>query len=318
MPERFLHTGLVADPICKVHDTGWGHPEATSRYDAAFRALCTRGAIEHLEKIPCRAALDEELELCHEPYYVKLVQAEVAAGAATLSTGDADICLHSMEAARYAVGGVLNAVDAVVTGRVKNAFCLVRPPGHHATTERGMGFCLFNNAALAARHAQRRHGLGRVLIVDWDVHHGNGTQDIFYTDDSVFYFSTHQAPWYPGTGAPEETGSGRGLGFNLNCPCPAGAGRDEILPAFTDRLLPLMSTFRPELVIISAGFDSRVDDPLGNLKLTDDDFVELTHLMLALAREHAGGRVVSVLEGGYNLSGLGSAVAHHVQTLIEA
>lgn len=318
MADRFLHTGLVADPVCKVHDTGWGHPETASRYDAAFRALCTSGAIEHLEKIPCRLALDEELQVCHDPHYIQLVQAEVAAGAATLSTGDADICARSMDAARYAVGGVLNAVDAVMTGRVKNAFCLVRPPGHHATSNRGMGFCLFNNAALAARHAQRRHGIGRVLIVDWDVHHGNGTQDIFYEDDSVFYFSTHQAPWYPGTGAREETGTGRGLGFTLNCPCTAGDGRNEMLPAYTDRLLPAMERFHPELVILSAGFDSRIDDPLGQLRLTDEDFADLTRLMLETARAHAGGRVVSVLEGGYNLSGLGAATAAHVQALIEA
>lgn len=318
MTERFLHTGLVADPICKVHDTGWGHPETASRYDAAFRALCTSGAMDHMEKIPCRPALDEEIALCHVPSYIDLVRAESAAGAPTLSTGDADICPHSMEAACYAVGGVLNAVDAVVLGRVKNAFCLVRPPGHHAGANRGMGFCLFNNAALAARHAQRRHGIGRVLIVDWDVHHGNGTQDLFYNDDSVFYFSTHQAPWYPGTGAPEETGAGRGRGFTLNCPSAAGAGRAEMWPSYTDRLLPAMDTFRPELVILSAGFDSRAGDPLGSLLLTDEDFADLTRMMLDLARASAGGRVVSVLEGGYNLSGLGSAVAAHVQPMIEA
>jgi acetoin utilization deacetylase AcuC-like enzyme len=317
MAERFLHTGLVADPICKTHDTGWGHPECPSRYDAAFRALCTHGLIDLLEKIPCREALDFELARCHTRDYLALLEAEIAGGTATLSTGDTDVCAHSLEAARYAVGGVLNAVDAVCEGRVKNAFCLVRPPGHHATADRGMGFCLFNNAALAARHAQEIHGLKRVLIVDWDVHHGNGTQDIFYRDGSVFYFSTHQAPWYPGTGAREETGAGAGAGTTLNCPLPAGAGRAEHLAAIDDELVPAMDAFKPDLVIISAGFDSRIEDPLGHFTLTDDDFADLTGRLMDLARQHAGNRLVSVLEGGYNLSGLASAVAAHVRRLAE-
>lgn len=318
MMERYLHTGLVADPVCKLHDTGWGHPECPSRYDAAYRALCTQGLIDLLEKIPCRPALNDELALCHTHDYIALVEAEIAAGGATLSTGDTEICSHSLEAARYAVGGVLNAVDAVCSGRVKNAFCLVRPPGHHATADRGMGFCLFNNAALAARHAQQRHDVARVLIVDWDVHHGNGTQDIFYEDDSVFYFSVHQWPSYPGTGARSETGLRRGAGATLNCPLPAGSGRAEIFAAFEDELGPAIEQFRPSLIIVSAGFDSRAGDPLGGFTLTDEDFAELTDWVLARARAHAGGRLVSILEGGYNLSGLSSAAAAHVRRLVEA
>lgn len=318
MAERFLHTGLVADPICKVHVTGWGHPESPSRYDAAYRALCTQGLIDLLEKIPCREALDRELELCHTADYIDLVQREVASGASTLSTGDAEICPHSLQAARYSVGGVLNAVDAIYAGRVKNAFCLVRPPGHHATPDRGMGFCLFNNAALAARYAQVEHDAKRVVIIDWDVHHGNGTQDIFYDEGSVFYFSVHQAPFYPGTGARHERGVGPGTGATLNVPLPAGSGRAEIFAAFTDELAPAMERFRPDFVVLSAGFDSRVDDPLGSFLLTDDDFADLTDWATALARTHAQGRLLSVLEGGYNLSGLASAVATHVRRLIEA
>ncbi|MCO5067962.1 MAG: histone deacetylase [Kiritimatiellae bacterium] len=318
MYERFLHTGLVADPICKIHDTGWGHPESPSRYDAAFRALCTRGLIDLLEKIPCREALDSELLLCHPQTYIDLVEREVASGDTTLSTGDAEICAHSARAARYAVGGILNAVDAVYDARVKNAFCLIRPPGHHATADRGMGFCLFNNAALAARHAQQKHGARRVAIIDWDLHHGNGTQDIFYDDGSVFYFSTHQAPDYPGTGARDETGRGPGAGTTLNVPLPRGSGRDEIFSAFTQELGPALARFQPDFFVISAGFDSRIDDPLGEFRLTDDDFADLTDWILAQAKQFANGRVVSILEGGYNLSGLALAVAAHVRRLVEA
>jgi acetoin utilization deacetylase AcuC-like enzyme len=316
--ERYLHTGLVADPVCKLHDTGPGHPECAERYDTAFEGLARSGVLDYLEKIPCRLALERELELCHSRAYVDLVLAEVEAGVSTLSTGDTEVCSRSLEAALYAVGGVLNAVDAVVEGRVKNAFCLVRPPGHHATRERGMGFCLFNNAAIAARHAQQRHGVGRVLIVDWDVHHGNGTQDIFYEDDTVFYFSCHQWPWYPGTGSQGETGSGMGRGFTLNAPLPAGSGMNEVAAVFRSGLLPAMDSFQPELVVISAGFDSRAGDPLGELMLSDDDFAALTALVLDIAKTSGRGRVVSILEGGYALGGLASAVAAHVRTLSEA
>jgi acetoin utilization deacetylase AcuC-like enzyme len=217
--------------------------------------------------------------------------------------------------AARAAGAGLNAVDAVAGGRVRNAFCLVRPPGHHANATRGMGFCLFNNVAIAARYAQRKHGVGRVLIVDWDVHHGNGTQDIFYEDSSVFFFSTHQWPLYPGTGRADETGAGEGAGTTMNFPFPEGSGRAEILGAVQKSLIPAMEAHRPELVVISAGFDSRVGDLLGRFTLTDDDFVDLTRAVMEIADRYAGGRIVSMLEGGYNLDGLASAAAAHVGAL---
>jgi acetoin utilization deacetylase AcuC-like enzyme len=217
--------------------------------------------------------------------------------------------------ARAAAGGLLNAVDGVIAGDWANAFCAVRPPGHHATPDRGMGFCLFNNVAIAARYAQRKHGLERIAIVDWDVHHGNGTQDIFYEDGSVFFFSTHQSPWYPGTGAKDETGVGAGRGTTLNVPLPGGSGMKEIGAAFRGAFAEKMRDFKPDLILLSAGFDSRLGDPLGQFTLTDEDFATLTGVLLEMADSYAGGRLVSVLEGGYNQNGLAKAVESHVRAL---
>lgn len=315
--ERYLHTGLVADPICKKHETGWGHPECADRFDAVYAGLARAGLIDRLQGIPVRAATDDELALCHTRDYIAKVRGEIASGAHTLSTGDTSVSRHSFDVATKAAGGVLNAVSAVVTREVKNAFCLVRPPGHHATPDAGMGFCVFNNVALAARHAQARHGIDKVVIIDWDVHHGNGTQDAFYEDESVFYFSIHQYPWYPGTGAPSEQGAGPGKGYTLNAPLPGGAGGREVRDAFEKHFLPAMESFRPGLVLVSAGFDSREGDPLGGLRLRDEDFAELTRMLLRLADRHAGGRLVSVLEGGYDLAGLASASTAHVHELVE-
>lgn len=304
-------TGLVADPSCKEHHTGSRHPERADRFDAAV------GALDGLDlvHIDPRVAVEDEIALCHSLSYIKLVEREVMSGFHELSTGDTIISIRSLDAALRATGAVLNAVDAVMDGRAQNAFCIVRPPGHHATPVRGMGFCLFNSIAIAARYAQKKYKVGRVLIADWDVHHGNGTQDVFYTDGTVFFFSTHQHPWYPGTGAPEETGEGAGHGTTLNCPFPAGSGRKEILGAFQEKLLPEAERFQPELVLISAGFDSREGDPLGNFLLTDTDFADLTRVMREIADKHAGGRVVSVLEGGYSLTGLAAGVRAHVGAL---
>ena len=306
-------TGLLADSVSKEHITGAGHPERPERFDAALAAVKDL-KLTHIEP---RVASQDEIALCHGREYIRLVEREVMTGFHELSTGDTVICPRSLDAALRATGGVLNAVDAVIDKKVGNAFCIVRPPGHHATPTRGMGFCLFNSIAVAARYAQHKYRVGRVLIADWDVHHGNGTQDIFYNDGSVFFFSTHQHPWYPGTGMPDETGEGKGEGMILNCPFPAGSGRKEILGVFQERLMQSAERIKPELVLISAGFDSRINDPLGNFLLNDTDFADLTRVMREIADKHAHGRLVSVLEGGYSLSGLAAGVRSHVEALIQ-
>jgi acetoin utilization deacetylase AcuC-like enzyme len=304
-------TALAADKIATQHETGPGHPERPERFGAALGAVADLG----FQELPPRRAHEEEVALAHSLRYIRTVESEIHHGFHELSTGDTHVGIRSYEVALHAVGGVLNAVDAVVKGEAGNAFCIVRPPGHHAGAARGMGFCVFNNIAIAARYAQRKHGLQRILIADWDVHHGNGTQDIFYEDGSVFFFSTHQHPWYPGTGAAAETGEGKGAGTTLNCPLPAGSGREAILDAFQNRLIPAVDEFKPDLILLSAGFDSRLGDPLGHFRLQDGDFADLTKLMLELADRHADGRLVSVLEGGYSLTGLAAAVRAHAQAL---
>jgi acetoin utilization deacetylase AcuC-like enzyme len=306
---------IATDALCRKHDAGPGHPEQPRRYDAVREALEKAGLLEMGRVVGPRPVTREDLALAHDANYLEMAEREIAAGREQLSTGDTSVCRDSWAAALAAAGCALAAVEAVVKGDSKTAFCLIRPPGHHATADRGMGFCIVNNVALAARHARRRLGIERVLIVDWDVHHGNGTQDIFYEDGSVFFFSTHQWPWYPGTGRAEETGAGAGKGATLNCPLPAFSGRAEIFECFEKKLAPAMEVFRPELVLVSAGFDSREGDPLGHFRLTDEDFADLTRIVRSIANKTAHGRVVSVLEGGYNLAGLASAAVAHVKAM---
>ena len=311
-------TGYLWDSVYLEHDTGPGHPERPERLDAIDARLRSAEWYPLLHRLDPREAEVYELELVHEPEYVDLVRREVEMGRRELSTGDTVISPASYRVALATVGGILDAVDAVMAGQAKNAFCAVRPPSHHATPNRGMGFCVFNGVAIAARYAQTRHGIERVLIADWDVHHGNGTQDTFYTDGTVFYMSTHQAPFYPGTGFRSETGEGAGAGLTMNRPFRAGAGDAEIVGAFRNDLLPAAREFRPDLVLVSAGFDSRVDDLLGGFRVTDDGFRELTRIMLEIADIAGDGRLVSVLEGGYNLEGLAAGVYAHVDELVGA
>jgi acetoin utilization deacetylase AcuC-like enzyme len=309
-------TGLVIAAAYRDHVTGDGHPERPDRVRAIEDRLRADGLLDRARIIDPHPATDEEILRCHAADYLRIVTEDVADKRDRLSTGDTPLSPRSLATARLAAGGLIAAVDAVLAGRVKNAFAVVRPPGHHATPRKGMGFCLFDNVAIAARHAQAKHGLRRVLITDWDVHHGNGTQDIFYEDGSVLFFDTHQHPLYPGTGRADETGRGAGAGLTINCPFPPGAGRREIVGAFREKLVPAAAAFRPDLVLVSAGFDSRVGDPLGGFRLTDDDFAELTGIVREIADRYCDGRLVSTLEGGYALDGLASAAAAHVRALM--
>ena len=312
-----LPTGLVSHPCFRDHRTSRGHPECSERFDAALAGARESVPGEALLDIVVREATFAELALCHTEDYIKTAFRDVEIGRYTLSTGDTDVCADSFRVAQNAVGGTLNAVGAVLEGRVKNAACILRPPGHHAEADRGMGFCIFNNAAVAARYAQQREGIERVLIADWDVHHGNGTQWIFYDDPSVFYFSTHQWPHYPGTGMADDVGAGPGKGYTLNVPLAGGSARQEVLGAFERKLVPAMREFRPYFVIISAGFDCEAGDPLGGFGLQEKDFVDLTRVMLQIADEHAQGHLISVLEGGYRLEGLRTLFGAHVRTMAE-
>ena len=310
-----MKTGYLYDEIFLQHRPGKEHPESPQRLMAIDQALRVMPFFPELIPLRPRRATLEELLLVHHREYVDLTKRECKAGMSSLSTGDTDICPESYQVALSAAGSVLAAVDAVFSGTISRAFCAVRPPGHHAGPGRGMGFCIFNNVALAARYAQKKYGAKRVLIADWDVHHGNGTQDVFYRDGSVLYFSTHLFPHYPGSGAATESGLGAAKGLIINRPFPYGAGYREIVGAFRETLIPAAREFKPDFSLISAGFDSRKNDPLGGFQVDDNGFRELTRIMLAIAAVSGKGRLVSVLEGGYDLAGLASAVCAHLEEL---
>ena len=311
-----MSTALVHHPIYEKHDTGLGHPETPERYRVIVDAIKADAKLsERLIEIAPERALQGIVQAAHTKDHFRRIEHAFAEGLDRLDA-DTVISMQSFDAALFAAGGACRAVDAVMTGEADNAFVAVRPPGHHATAERAMGFCLFNNVAVAARYAQNKYPeIERVAIVDWDVHHGNGTQGIFYTDPSVFFFSMHQYPWYPGTGARSETGHGRGQGYTLNVPVKAHTPAETQKANFEAALADISDAMKPDLIIVSAGFDAHLTDPLGQLRLTDDDFVAMTGDVRAWADEVCGGRVVSCLEGGYNLDTLGETVRRHVEAL---
>jgi acetoin utilization deacetylase AcuC-like enzyme len=308
-----LTTLLVTDPIFLEHLVPDGHPERPDRLRAIAQALSDE-RFSALERRGAKPVDDAVLATAHDETYVAAVRAAIPQDGEAQLDGDTWVSPRSFEAASNAVGAACVAVDAVMSGEATNAFCAIRPPGHHAEADRAMGFCLFANAVIAARHAQRHHGAERVAILDWDVHHGNGTQALVWFDPSILYGSTHQMPLYPGTGAESETG----VGNVFNAPLAPGAGGVEFVEAFSTRLLPATNAFAPDLIIISAGFDAHWRDPLASLNLKEDDFAWATGELVELAGRHCGGRIVSVLEGGYDLRGLADSVAAHVAALMKA
>ena len=316
-PAGATKTGFVYGDVYLRHKTSAGHPERPERLTAIVNRLRETGLLEQLAAIEPRRALSEWITTEHALEYVARVAIACRGGDAHLDTMDVSVSPKSYDVALQAVGGVLAAVDAVMAGKVRNAFCAVRPPGHHALMDKAMGFCLFNNVALAARYIQKKHGLAKVLVVDWDVHHGNGTQAMTYADPTVLYFGIHQYPFYPGTGAAEEKGEGEGLGFTVNVPLPAGSGDAEYRKAFEEVLAPAARRFRPDFVLISAGFDAHANDPIGGMKVTAGGFADLTRIVRRVAAASARGRIVSVLEGGYDLKGLAASVEAHLRALME-
>jgi len=304
-----MRVGFYDDPLFREHDAGPGHPERPERLEALVRGLRTAGLLERLVALPARPATPAELLRVHTEQHLALVAS--TRGRTHRFDPDTRAGPQSGEAALFAAGAVVDAVDRVLDGELHRAFCAVRPPGHHATAGRAMGFCLFNNVAVAAAHALHR-GLRRVMVVDFDVHHGNGTQDIFYADPRVLYLSSHAFPFYPGTGALDEVGEGRGRGFTVNLPMPQGLGDEAYARVYREIVEPIGRSFDPELVLVSAGFDAHRGDPLAGMDLTRNGYAELADVCRSIAGGAAGGRVVAALEGGYSLEALaggGAALA---------
>ncbi len=307
-----MPTLYITHPACLDHRTPSGHPERPDRLRAIERALAA-DAFKPLIRVEAPAASLDTIALCHPMDYVTAVQDATPQQGLVQIDADTSMSPGSFEAALRGAGGAVHAVDQVMTGKAANAFVAIRPPGHHAETARPMGFCLFNNAAIAARHAQRKHGAERAAVIDFDVHHGNGSQDIFWSDASVMYSSTHQMPLYPGTGAVSESGEHDTI---VNAPLRPGDGGSQFRAAFETRILPRLREFKPDLIVISAGFDAHTRDPLANLNLVEADFAWATQQLMEIADKSAQGRVVSVLEGGYDLEGLAGSVAAHVTALM--
>jgi acetoin utilization deacetylase AcuC-like enzyme len=309
-----VNVGLVYDPIYLEHDTG-SHPENASRLTKTVDHLKHTGTMKQLVRISPRAATVGELSTVHTPTYISDVESFAQRGGGFLDP-DTIVSPASYNVALYAAGGLIEAVNAVMAGNVESAFALVRPPGHHAFRWEATGFCLFNNIAIAARYAITNYNLERILIADFDVHHGNGTQDTFYDDPHVLYFCTHQSPWYPGSGRVEETGDGDGKGTTVNVPLPAWCSDDEYLRVYDGILIPLARRFRPQLVLVSAGYDAHWSDPLAQMQLSVTGFANVMHLLKELAEELCDDRIVLTLEGGYNLDALAASTRATIDVLL--
>lgn len=313
-------TGLVLDSRFEDHDTGPGHPERPARLQAIREALTRTGLVSRCLSVPISPADEADILRVHSRTYYQRIELACAQGRPFIDVPDSAICPASLDIARQAAGAAIHAVDGVIEGRFTNAFCAVRPPGHHAEYDRSMGFCLLNNVAIAAARLINKHGLSRVVILDWDVHHGNGTQHLFESDPRVLFISLHGHPGvtYPGTGYEREIGIGAGEGFTLNIPMLPHSGDSDYRRAFDEKVIPSMEKFRPEFILISAGFDAHARDPLGNQSLETASFQWMTDVVTSLAGTYCSSRVVSLLEGGYDLTALGDSVAVHVSALCGA
>ena len=309
-------TGFVYHPAFLNHDMGEGHPEGPGRLRAILDHLKESGLYSRLTPIQPVPADDQWIARVHDASYIQHLHARAPTRGRVSLDSDTAMSEGTLAAAYLAAGGALNATDALIAGEVAHAFCAVRPPGHHAERNRAMGFCFFNTVAIAARYAQHHHRVERILIVDWDVHHGNGTQHTFEEDPSVLFFSTHQFPYYPGTGQASEKGRGSGEGTTINVPMSPGQGDEDYREVFQQVLVPAAEAFKPNLVIISAGFDAHRDDPLAGMGLTEGGYGVLTGLVKGIAERHCQGRLLSCLEGGYHLEALSNSVARHLQVLL--
>lgn len=306
----------MRDPVYLKHRTGEFHPESHLRLEALYELLDEPEMLGLYNPLEPRKATRKEIEYIHSPDYYDTVEATSSRDVTYLDP-DTATSRHSFEAALYAAGGVLAGIDILLSDSKERVFALVRPPGHHAEKERGMGFCIFNNVAVGAAYAIERYSIRRVLIVDWDLHHGNGTQRSFYTDPRVLYFSTHQYPYYPGSGAAEETGHGEGEGYTVNVPLAPGMGDEEYCAIFERILLPIAQMYKPQLLLVSAGFDAYHDDPLGGMRLTSSGFKRLTEVLKSIAESHADGKLLLALEGGYDLNGLRDCVKSVIESLTD-
>ena len=324
---KVMTTALIYDPVFLEHLTPPNHPERPQRIEVVMNVLKALNWLERegLVQLAPRSASEDELALVHDRSYIHLVRAIAEKVAIAEHHGgshtrffatDTYLSARSYDAAIKAAGAPLTAIDAIMNGQVDNAYCLVRPPGHHALPDEAMGFCLFNNVAIAAKYAIERHGLERVMIIDYDVHHGNGTQDIFYEDPHVLYFSTHQSPFYPGTGASDECGAGAGLGTTINVPLPATTGYETFEPVFRQVMAPAADRFNPQLILVSAGFDAHWNDPLGQMNISTAGFARLTEIIIQLAQQLCNGRLVMVQEGGYSLPAMAGFVASCINFLL--
>ena len=313
---RGLKTGFLYGDIYLKHEPGPGHPERPQRLTAIVARLQHTGLLNELVALKPVPASLEWVGAVHTREYIERVRQDCQGGTGYVDSPDSPASADSYQVALNAVGGVQTAIDAVMEGKVRNAFCAIRPPGHHALKNKAMGFCLFNNVAIAAKYIQQQHKLARVLIVDWDVHHGNGTQAIFDEDPTVCYFSVHQSPFYPGTGSAGDKGVGKGLGTKINVPLAAGCGDADYKQAFAERLKPAAAAFKPDFVLISAGFDAANGDSLGGMKVTPPGYAELTRIVMGIAEASCSGRLVSMLEGGYQTEALAASVEAHVRVLM--